>query len=109
VYALHLSGVKNILAFCSVGSLKTTLPVGTLVLPDDYFCLWNQISFFEDARSHISPTIDTDFRKQVGEILNKEKISYVNEGTYVQTTGPRFETKAEVRYLATVADIVGNV
>jgi len=28
-------------------------------------------------------------------------------GTYVQTLGPRFETKAEVRYLAQLGDIVG--
>ena len=31
----------------------------------------------------------------------------VPPGTYVQTVGPRFETKAEVRFLKQLGDIVG--
>ena len=31
----------------------------------------------------------------------------IDGGVYVQTTGPRFETPAEVRFLATVGDVVG--
>ena len=50
VEAFHKNNVKRILGFASVGSLKPELPIGTLILPDDFFNLWKQVSLFEDNR-----------------------------------------------------------
>jgi 5'-methylthioadenosine phosphorylase len=82
--------------------------VGTLVIPDDFFNLWTQITFFDDARSHIVPGLNDELRGQIMNKLKEESIPFLPHGTYAQTTGPRFETKAEVRFLGTVADIVGK-
>jgi 5'-methylthioinosine phosphorylase len=53
------------------------------------------------------PTLaPTPFHDEVCALLKKEE--YVFEsGVYGQANGPRFETRAEIRFLATVADVVG--
>ncbi len=85
------------------------LEVGTLLIPDDFFNLWTQITFFEDARAHIVPAFNETLRKDIISKLQTANIPCVTTGTYVQTTGPRFETKSEVRFLGTVADVVGKI
>eukprot|EP01116_Phalansterium_solitarium_P002058 TRINITY_DN11911_c0_g1_i1.p1 TRINITY_DN11911_c0_g1~~TRINITY_DN11911_c0_g1_i1.p1 ORF type:complete len:261 (+),score=40.14 TRINITY_DN11911_c0_g1_i1:37-783(+) len=105
--AFQSSGVTRVIAFGSVGSLKPDIPVGTLVLPDDFFNLWEQTSFFEDNRSHLVPSLAGPFRDEVLDVLRKADFSPVTTATYVQTTGPRFETKAEIRFLAQHSDVVG--
>jgi purine nucleoside phosphorylase len=37
IWALHQLGCSKIVAFCSVGSLSVTLPVGSMMVPDDYY------------------------------------------------------------------------
>lgn len=39
-YTLKHLHVSFVFALCSVGSLKTHIPIGTIVVPDDYFCPW---------------------------------------------------------------------
>jgi 5'-methylthioadenosine phosphorylase len=52
--ALHQCGIRYIIAFGSVGSLKKSLPVSSLVVPDDYYDP-TPISMFEyDKRGHLS-------------------------------------------------------
>ncbi len=111
VYGLHQSGVHRVLSFGSTGSLRKDLVLGTVVFPDDFFNLFNQISFFTDARSHIVTGIDLDFRRETLEVIKAKAVGEnafpIEEGgTYVQTSGPRFETKAEIRVIARYGDIV---
>lgn len=40
--------------------------------------------------------LNGDVRKEVMDILNEEDVCC--EGTYVQSSGPRFETKSEIRF-----------
>lgn len=110
--ALSQCNVTKIIAFGSVGSLKRDYPPGTILLADDIFNLWNTITFFDydSKKGHLAPYFDSDLRKQVLEVLKEapgiQKL--VEGGTYVQTIGPRFESKAEIRFLAQVGDVVGN-
>lgn len=79
-----------------------------MVIIDDFFNLWEQISFFDDARAHFVPNMECNLRNQVISLLIEANIQpLLTKGTYVQTTGPRFETKAEIRFLGTCCDVVG--
>lgn len=110
VEALHISQVSVIIAVCSVGSLTCTLPPGTLTVPDDYFSVFcPPYSLHDDARSHIVPGFDMNLRTIILSALTEEKIPNVVTGgaTYVQLSGPRFETRAEIRFLSSCGDVIG--
>lgn len=46
-------------------------------------------------------------RQRVISILNKHNFAPITQGTYFQTIGPRFETKAEIRLYKDYFDVVG--
>lgn len=107
--ALARAGVDRVLAISSVGSLRRDWPVGTVVVPDDFVGLAAQPdSRFVDARGHSVPGFEARWRSHVLEVWAEHAPSAaVDGGTYVQVSGPRFETPAEVRSLAAFADVVG--
>lgn len=108
--ALQTLAVSKVVAICSVGGLTHEFPPSTFVCPDDYFYLFGPpVSFFDDARGHIVPRIDTDLRANVLNILQTAGIPGLTDksATYMQTTGPRFETRAEVRFLSNLGHIIG--
>jgi 5'-methylthioadenosine phosphorylase len=106
--ALLDAGVDRILAISSVGSLRTDWPVGTVVLADDFYAPAETICFYDDPRSHVVPTTDASWRDTVLEAWADATDTPITAGgVYAQTRGPRFETPAEVRALARVADVVG--
>jgi 5'-methylthioadenosine phosphorylase len=105
--ALLEQGCDRVLGIGSVGSLKTDLPVGSLVCPDDFIALHLGLSLFADTRAHTAPGFDPRWRAEVlgawqagGEVPR-------DGGVYWQTIGPRFETPAEIRLIAPHADVVG--
>jgi 5'-methylthioadenosine phosphorylase len=110
VRALASMGCDRILAISSVGGLHPGLGVGTMVMPDDFIALDSSISVFHDERSHIVPEFDPVWRSTVlraarnvvpdGEVFR-------DAGVYWQSIGPRFETRAEIRFIARFADVVG--
>lgn len=106
IAALKTLNCKRILGFNSTGSMKRTIDLGTLVVPDDFLCL-RPISFFTDARAHLIPGFDADFRLEIINALKNAEFPPVTQAVYVQTDGPRFETAAEIRLFAREADIVG--
>jgi 5'-methylthioinosine phosphorylase len=99
---------SRVLALGSAGSLRPELEVGSLVCPDDFYAPEIAPSFYRDPRGHSIPGFDLEWR---GFVLNawreRSETELVDGGVYAQTVGPRFETPAEVRALARVADIVG--
>jgi 5'-methylthioadenosine phosphorylase len=101
-------GCDRVLALGSTGSLDKDLKVGTLICPDDFFAPEIAPSFYPDLRGHSVPGFDPEWRGTVisawGSLTDTELL---DGGVYAQTTGPRFETPAEVRALARVADVVG--
>jgi 5'-methylthioadenosine phosphorylase len=101
-------GCNRVLALASVGSLDKDLKVGMLSCPDDFYAPGTAPSFYRDPRGHSVPGFDPDWREIVisawGALTDTD---LETGGVYAQTIGPRFETPAEVRALAQVADMLG--
>lgn len=108
--ALRALGVTRVVAVCSVGGLTEDFPPGSVVLPDDYFYLFGPaVSFHDDARAHIVPAIHAGLRGRLMDTLAAAGTPGLlrKPATYMQTTGPRFETRAEVRFLAGLGHVIG--
>lgn len=113
IYALKMLGVERILSINSVGSLKEHIKPGTFFIPQDFMEFTkNRISTYYDGEDGKVVHIDlsepycpevVDILKN---ILNKRGYPY-NEGVYICTEGPRFETKSEIRFYRTLGDVVG--
>lgn len=97
-------GCDRVLAVCSVGSLdRESIPVGSIVCPDDFIALQVTATSLDDARAHAMPGFDREWR---AEVLARSS-GLRDGGVYWQTKGPRFETPAEIRMIAPHADLVG--
>lgn len=106
--ALLQLSIKRVICFSCVGSLKTDLHVGEICIPDDFFdACPTGMSYYEEKRSHFVPNINTPMRNELINLLKSNHIHIRNGGVYVQTKGPRIETKAEIRWLRNLGDIVG--
>ncbi len=103
ISAMAISGVDRIIAFGSVGSLKKEFPVGSIVLPDDYFSPSQIPTIHNNAIGHVVPSMDKELIAKIHKAIPET----IAGGTYVQTRGPRFETAAEIKNLVNAGDIVG--
>ena len=108
VRALCELGCDRVLALGSVGSLRPDLEVGTFLCPDDFYAPETAPSFYDDPRGHSIPGYDADWRRTLLDAWRKRtETELIDGGVYAHTVGPRFETAAEVRALAKLADVVG--
>ncbi len=105
--ALKRSGVQRIISFGSVGSLSADLHPGTLVMVDDYFAPFKPATFNNDKLHFTVPEISASWRKNIFEALKNADLKPLDHGIYAETLGPRFETKAEIKWLSSAADVVG--
>jgi 5'-methylthioadenosine phosphorylase len=107
--ALQAAGCDRVLALSSVGSLRVEHPVGTFLAPDDFIALQRPAqSVFDDSRCHVIPGFTEPWRSRVVEAwsaVTDEPL--VDGGVYWQSNGPRFETPAEIRFVAPHADVIG--
>jgi 5'-methylthioadenosine phosphorylase len=95
--------VEAIVSLQSVGSLKRDLPPGTMVSCDDYVS-FAPITFSDDRASAFAPIVSNNLVPRIIEAFDQEILP---GKVYVQTRGPRFETKAEVRILEPWGHVVG--
>jgi 5'-methylthioadenosine phosphorylase len=100
-------GCDRVLAIASVGSLRTDLPIGSLICPDDFIALQVGASIFDDPRGHTAPAFAKRWRGELLDAWGAGGAAPVDGGVYWQTIGPRFETPAEIRMIAPHADVVG--
>lgn len=99
IYAFKMLGVKRIISVSAVGSLKETLPLGTFVLPSQFYDRTknqNHTFFGQGIVAHI--TFAQPICPQVQTVLYN--IAKTNGpahlgGTYVNIEGPAFSTRAE--------------
>lgn len=105
--ALRDLGVHEIISINSVGSLNKKIQPGLLVVPDDYILLAEPSSTISAQAVHITPRLDEEIRQRLILTARKVGVNVADGGTYWQTTGPRLETRAEIRMMANFADIVG--
>ena len=107
--ALVALGCDRILAVGSVGGLRADLVPGTVVIPDDFIALHGGAdSRHDDWAGHRIHGFTPRWRERVRDAWTAHAPAPpIDGGTYWQTSGPRFETPAEIRVLAAFADVVG--
>ena len=106
IWALHATGVKNLLAIATVGGITSDLKAGDIVLPD-------QIIDYTHGRNNTYhdgvelPVKHIDFTEPYSESLRQVCIQaasnikqpLLENGTYACVQGPRLETAAEINRL----------
>ncbi|MEN6376289.1 MAG: MTAP family purine nucleoside phosphorylase [Smithella sp.] len=105
--ALKDLGVSEVVGINSTGSLKTDLCPGMIVIPDDFITLTETPTIHQNKAVHVVPSLNENVRRKLIAAANNCQIQFVEKGVYWQTTGPRLETRAEIRMMANFADIVG--
>jgi 5'-methylthioadenosine phosphorylase len=102
------AGCDRVLAICSVGSLHAEIGVGSFACPDDFIAPQASPSVFDDERGHTAPGFDREWRAELLSTWEQRAPVPLRDGAvYWQTSGPRFETPAEIRLMAAHADLVG--
>jgi len=109
IRALLAAGCDRVVGVASVGTLRLDWPVGAMVAPDDFLALETHPTFHDVGQTgHRVPGFDAEWRATMLDAWRDATDTPVLDGgTYAMTVGPRFETPAEVRLLATRADLVG--
>jgi 5'-methylthioadenosine phosphorylase len=102
-------GCGRVLAISSVGALRVDLPVGTFVAPDDFIALDQPpLAAVDGHEQHVVPGFTPAWRARVSQVWSERATpTLVDGGVYWQANGPRFETPAEIRVIASMADVVG--
>ncbi len=112
LYALKDLGVESILAWGSGGAVTHNIAVGDLVVLDDLIdqTYLRPKTFFEDSPLGFLrqfPVFCPTLRRAVCAVLSEMKLVHQAAGTAAVSEGPRLETPAEVRQLASLgAEVV---
>ena len=113
VYALHLIGVKRIIATNAVGAINSSFKPGDLVVPHDLidFTKLRQSTFYDSAPvTHIDVTqiYCPETRSILIEAMKKHDSHGHDSAVLVCTEGPRLETPAEIELFRRLGcDMVG--
>ena len=113
IEALKKVGVQNIISLSAVGSLREDYAPGDFVLVDQFIdkTYYRKKSFFDDdlvVHIPFAKPICNDLKKKVGLSLEKLKIKFHNQGTYICIEGPQFSTLAESElYRSWGCDVIG--
>lgn len=106
--ALAELGCDRALAIGSVGGLRAELGVGTFLCPDDFIALHLGLTLHEGHGGELVPGFDAAWRRTVLDVWARvAEPEVIDGGVYWQAIGPRFETPAEIRLIATHADVIG--
>jgi 5'-methylthioadenosine phosphorylase len=100
-------GVKEVVGLHSAGSLRPSLNPGTLVIPDDWINIGSHVTTISGQRRYLTPSFCVRVRQNLAAAAWKAEVKFENSGIYWQTTGPRLETKAEIKVMSNFADLVG--
>jgi 5'-methylthioadenosine phosphorylase len=106
IHALDSLGLKKVVGINSVGALSKDTHIPSIVLPDDYIDL-QPVTYYDDKIKHIVPGLSEDLRNGMIESANDLGVGLITKGVYIQSKGPRLETKAEIKMMARWGDIVG--
>ncbi len=115
IWAIKKLGVQNIIATTAVGSLNLDMKPGDFVLIDQFldFVKNRATTFYEGGeRGVVHVDVTAPYCPTVRNVLTAAaanlSISLHQQGTYVCTEGPRFETPAEIKMFAKLGgDVVG--
>jgi len=96
IYAMKKLGVERIIATNAVGSLEIEVKPGDFMVPHDFldFTKVREFTFYDNKTVHID--ITEPYCHDLRNILISSG-EVVENGVYVCTEGPRFETAAEIK------------
>lgn len=100
--AMKLAGVDRLILICSTGGMKEEYKPGCFVIPSGFFSPWDIPTLHEHDIYHTTPVLDEELGKKLKALIPEAK-----DGVYIQTRGPRFETKSEIAHFAETCDVVG--
>jgi len=103
IAALKLAGAEQIIALGSTGSLREDIPPGTRIIPDDFVSLATIPSIYNHSIGHANPMFDSYLRSHLANLCPDAK----KGGTYIQTCGPRLESRPEIIWMSQLAHVVG--
>lgn len=114
IRTLKLIGCEMLLTTNAVGSLRSNVGPGNLMLIEDHinFMFMNPLigpndDEFGDRFTSVDNAYDQDLRNEMLEVAKKENIA-LTTGVYLATSGPTFESHAEIRAFKMLgADAVG--
>ena len=102
------AGCDRVLAIGSVGGLRPELGPGTFVCPDDFIALDTApTTAVGGVAAHRVPGFDLGWRGDVVAAFAGSGAEVRDGGVYWQATGPRLETRAEIRLISEHADVIG--
>ncbi len=115
IWAIKKIGVQKIIATTAVGSLNSAMKPGDFVLIDQFLDFTkNRISTFYEGGERGVVHLDVtepycpSLRKTIKKAAVQEGLSIHEQGVYVCTEGPRFESPAEIKMFAKLGgDLVG--
>ncbi|MCG6551422.1 MAG: S-methyl-5'-thioadenosine phosphorylase, partial [Candidatus Magnetominusculus sp. LBB02] len=113
IWGFKTLGVERLLSLGAVGGINPLLLPGSIVIADQIIDMTTgrASTFYEiDEVYHVdfSEPFCPELRSAFIEAARAINLPVLTRGTYVCTNGPRFETRAEIKYYATVgADMVG--
>lgn len=107
ISALKEKGVEEVVGITSVGSLRKSIIIGSIIVPHDFMQLAEVQTFFDNAVVHITPSIDEGVRRKLILAAANLNIKLTPKGVYFQAVGPRLESKSEINLMKDYADIVG--
>jgi 5'-methylthioadenosine phosphorylase len=113
VEALARAGVRRVLTTAMVGSLRHSIPTGSMLILDQFidFTRDRQSTYFtgnEFGHADMAEPYCPVLRGQMIQCAEAIGLTVAPRGCYVCVSGPRFETRAEVRMYAQLGgDVVG--
>jgi purine nucleoside phosphorylase len=107
VWALRNLKVRKVVAINSVGSLQPEMKPGAFVIPDDFFSPCMVPTFFQEEMRFMVPHMDEALAKKLYTFCRNLNMNVTLGGVYVQTFGPRLETKAEINFFRRFGNVVG--
>lgn len=114
VIIMHLLGVKKLLITNAAGAINTRLRPGNVVIIDDHinYSFNNPLIGIKDNTgkvyfSDMTEPYKLQWVEKIETLCRELDMDYL-VGTYLQTSGPNYETPAEVKMFRTLgADVVG--
>ncbi|KAG7376052.1 hypothetical protein PHYPSEUDO_014555 [Phytophthora pseudosyringae] len=105
--ALQTLRCEAVVGIYSVGSMTAKLGVGRFVVPEDFFSPFDIMHVSKDYDAHVVPELHLRLKGALVQALEGGGFDPHDGGVYVQTAGPRFETKSEVRFFAQFGQLIG--
>jgi 5'-methylthioadenosine phosphorylase len=116
LWALRALGVRQVIAPCAVGGLRTDLGPGSIVVPDQIVdrTSGRPQTFYDNGAVHVSfaDPYCPDGRAAAARIARDDGWPVTDAGTMVVIEGPRFSTRAESQWFSaqgwTVVNMTGH-